>query len=141
MASPRRPSPAEILLFVEATLALSAASLAVRWLPFRAIVRSLGGGRVQPAATAAQPEAIATAVQRASRRLPWRSVCLQQGLAAHWMLRRRGAASRLHYGLRSDAERLSAHVWVTAGGVKVIGEEEVEPHIPVASFPPEELDG
>lgn len=134
-----RPSPLEIALFAEAVAALSMAAFAVRFWPFRWIVRSLGRSDVH--AGKADPTAIATAVRRASRRLPWRSVCFQEGLAAHWMLRRRGVPSRFHYGLRSEAERLSAHVWVTVGNRHVIGEEESNPHAPIASFPIALVDG
>ena len=129
----RRPLPTahEMALFAEAVAALALASLAVRAWPFRWIVRSagLGEGRKR-----VDPQAVTLAVRRASRRLPWRTVCFQEGLAAQWMLRRRGARSTLHYGLRSK-ERLSAHVWVTLDGRAVIGEEYADPHACVAAFP------
>lgn len=134
-----RPWPAigEVALFAEAAAALTLASIAVRLWPFRWIVRSagFGGGEVP-----VDPATIGLAVGRASRRLPWRTVCFQQGLAAHWMLRRRGAPSRLHYGLRSE-EGLSAHVWVTLEGHPVVGEEDSDPHACVATFPPLAVDG
>jgi len=137
MPSRSLPAAGEVALFAEAGVALALASIAVRLWPFRWIVRSagLGGGRGN-----VDPAPIGLAIGRASRRLPWRVVCFQQGLAAHWMLRRRGARSRLHYGLRSE-ERLSAHVWVTLDGQPVIGEEESDPHACVAIFPPLAMDG
>ena len=126
------PGMREFALFAEAAATLTLASIAVRSWPFRWIVRSarLGGG----SGGDPDPEAVGRAVRRASRRMPWRTVCFQEGLAAHWMLRRRGAPSRLHYGLRSK-ERLSAHVWVTLDGHPVIGEEYADPHACVAAFP------
>ena len=129
----------ELALFAEAGVALTGASLAVRMLPFRWIARSAGLGAAARGSVT-DPAAVARAVDRASRRLPWRTVCFQEGLAAHWMLRRRGAPARLHYGIRSETERLSAHVWVTLHGRPVIGEEADEPHSCVATFPPAALD-
>ena len=138
MSSKTAPSPAKFALFAEACAALSVASVAVRFWPFRWIVASTRvSGRRQ---TALDPAPIALAVRRASRRLPWRTVCFQEGLATHWMLRRRGAAAQLHYGVRSDADRLSAHVWVSLRGQPVIGEEQTDLHRCVATFPPRALD-
>ena len=138
MSARSGPGVGELALFAEAWVALTLASLAVRSWPFRWIVgsagfRGRGGGPRDPAA-------IAVAVRRASRRVPWRTVCFQEGLAAQWMLRRRGAPARLHYGIRSDADRLSAHVWVTLRGRPVIGEEREDPHRCVATFPAPVLD-
>lgn len=132
------PSIGEIALFAEAVAALLIAGFAVRFWPFRAIVRSMdwSGGR----GGAVDPAAVATAVRRASRRVPWRTVCFQEGLAVLWLLRRRGAPARLHYGIRNDADRLSAHVWVTLDGLPVIGQEQVDPHSCVATFPAAALD-
>jgi len=73
---------------------------------------------------------------RASRRLPWHTVCFHEGLAAHWMLRRRGLPSRLHYGIRQQGDRLTAHVWVDVAGSAVIGEEKPgTAHSRVAVYP------
>lgn len=132
------PGAREFALFAEACAALSLASLAVRFWPFRWIVASTRiGGRHR---TDLDPVPIALAVRRASRRLPWRIVCFQEGLATHWMLRGRGEAAQLHYGVRSDADRLSAHVWVSLRGQPVIGEEQADPHRCVATFPASTLD-
>jgi hypothetical protein len=77
---------------------------------------------------------VGLAIERAACRLPWRTVCFHQALAAHWMLRRRGYDSRVRYGLR-QGEVLTAHVWVTLGDRVVIGEERDDPHTTVAVFP------
>jgi hypothetical protein len=53
-----------------------------------------------------------------------------------WMLRRRSVPSRLHYGLRQESGRLTAHVWVTVDGQTVIGEEASnQEHSEVGVFP------
>ena len=134
-----RPSWSEIAEFASAAAALSLASLVIAFLPFRIIVRLMGeqGGRSKaPGGDIAI--AIRVAVQRASRRLPWCTVCFQQGLAAHWLLRARGHPSRLHYGLKHDDGRLTAHVWVTLNEETVIGEESGRQHACLAVFPASE---
>ena len=130
-------SRAELAHFAEAAIALALASAAIRLLPFRALVRTMGQGMAKRsrAAGADIDTKVTQAVRRASRRLPWKTVCFHEGLAAHWMLRRRGAPSRVHYGLRPGSSGLSAHVWVTVGDRTVIGEETSDPHVCVAVFP------
>ncbi|MCW3797521.1 lasso peptide biosynthesis B2 protein [Sphingomonas sp. BN140010] len=120
----------------EAAAAVTAASLAIRLLPFRWLVVLMGRADPRGTSTAVDPAHVRVAVRRASRRLPWRTLCFQEGLATHWMLRRRGLASRLHYGIRQQADALSAHVWVEVGGMPVIGAEEpATAHSPVAVYP------
>lgn len=130
------PSRRELALFAEAVATLTAASLAIRLLPFRTLVGTFGGGG-RPASTGAASAAeVRLAVKRASARIPWKTMCFQEGVAAQWMLRRRGKRSVLHYGLRPGPDDLSAHVWISLDGVPVIGEEERDPHVEVAQFPP-----
>ena len=133
---PQPPSLAELRDVAEAAVALTAASLAVSLLPFRWVVRSMGRSDPVESSPWGDFRPVRLAVERASRRLPWRTVCMQQGLAAHWLLRRRGLASRLHYGIASEPSAMKAHVWVMLGGEVVIGERHIDPHVPVASFPP-----
>lgn len=127
----------DVAVAAEAAVALTVAAVAIRLLPFRTLVRTMG--RFQPAGGTRDGQEAAAhvrlAIDRASRRLPWRLVCFQRGLAAHWMLRRRGLPSKLHYGLRQGDDALSAHVWVTLGETAVIGEESDHQHVPVATFP------
>lgn len=129
------PTPRELRDFAEAMVALALASAAVRLLPFRWVVRTMGRGDPAGARREGDTDAVRTAVERAGRRLPWRTVCIQQGLAAHWLLRRRRFASRLHYGILQEPALLKAHVWVTLGEKVVIGEEHGQSHLPVACFP------
>ena len=118
----------------EAVAGLAVATAAIRWLPFRMIVRLIGKS-FPTAAGNSDPNAVSRAVKRAARRLPWRTVCFHEALAAHWMLRRRGHASRVRYGLRQGEQILTAHVWVTVGDRIVIGEEHDNLHTSVAVFP------
>ena len=124
-------------LLIDAICELALASASVALLPFRrAIVR---GSRPLSAAsrTPVTIETVVWAVEAASRRMPWRTVCIEQGLAAQRMLRRRGIDARLHYGARNDHSvgRLEAHVWVTVDGVVVIGESEAGRFAEIAAYP------
>lgn len=131
-----RPSPSEHARALEAAVLLTVASVAIRLLPFRRLVRLMGRAGLAEPSVATDLRSVRVAIERATRRLPWRIVCFPQGLATHWMLRRRRVDSRLHYGIRPDGPRLSAHVWIEAQGEVVIGEEEqTAMHRQVAVFP------
>lgn len=120
-------------LLAEAALQLARAAFAIRFLPFDRAIRSgavrLGEARPVDAA------GVARAVRWAAAVLPFRAVCLQQGVACQAMLRSRGADAKLHYGMAAGTERMEAHVWVTVDGSIVIGEEEAARFRPVATFP------
>jgi hypothetical protein len=120
-------------LIVEAVLTLTATSLAVTFLPFRNAIRF---GSVELGKVGASARDVAWAVEAAARRLPWRIVCLQKGLAAQRMVRRNGHEAHLHYGLRkAEAEgELQAHVWVTVDGQPFIGGAEARDFAPVAVY-------
>jgi hypothetical protein len=129
-----RLSGRELADFVEAACALTFAAAAIRLLPFRTVVRMMNVRR-RPSGTAEAAGEVRLAIRRASRRLPWKIVCFPEGLAAHWMLRRRGAPSLVHYGVRQSNEGLTAHVWVSLGDEVVVGEETTDAHTCVAVFP------
>jgi hypothetical protein len=121
---------------IEAVPTLAAASAALRLMPFRRAIR-FGLVRLGAPSRPKDVDSCIWAVTVAARRLPWRSVCIHQGLAAQRMLRRRGIDARLHYGVRheSSSGKLEAHVWVTAGGLSIIGGEEADGFAEVASYP------
>jgi hypothetical protein len=67
---------------------------------------------------------IAWAVSAVARRLPFRTTCLVEALAAEAMLRRRGFAPTLRIGVREPGfgqTPLDAHAWVECAGSVVIG--------------------
>jgi hypothetical protein len=124
-------------LLAEAVLALAASSAAIRLRAFKRAIRMgslpLAGRR---AAVGDITDDIRWAVETAARNVPWRALCIQQGLALQWMLRRRGVDARLHYGIAKDEiGELQAHVWVAAGGSVVIGGAEAPRFKCVATFP------
>lgn len=132
----RARRPDEKRAIVEAFAALALASAIVKLLPFRIIARR--ASRPVSARSPADPgtvvATVAWAVRAAARRARFRAVCIEQGLAAQSMLRRRGIASTLHYGVARDGDALIAHVWVRWGAVDVVGCEEAPKFRELATF-------
>ena len=112
---------------------LTVVSAALSLLPFKRAIR-LGSVPLAPVSPAAVQD-IVSAVETAARQLPWRIVCIQRGITAQRMLRRRGLDAKLHYGIGSKDDVLAAHVWVSLDGVPVIGGEEATAFAPVGAFP------
>lgn len=130
-----RDRPASPALLAEAGMAILAASLAIRIRPFRTIAEGLERpSEDRPAADRETAYWIRRAVLAWGRRLPWRAKCFEQGLAAAWMLRRRGLAYAVHYGAARRDERLDAHVWVTSGSTPVVGCENHQVFSLLATF-------
>lgn len=132
----------EILLVAEAGVSLTAASLIIAFLPFRAVTKlaaKLGEGKRVPATEQRdQAHGCRWAVEKCARRLPWRAVCFQQGLALQMMLRRRNLSSVLHYGVAQSKNGLKAHVWISVAGEVVLGGETAQSFAELASFPPQQ---
>ena len=117
-------------LLAEAVFELALAAVTIRLLPFSRTLafaaRPLRKDRL------AAPALLAEIVTRAARLVPFRAVCFQQGFALQRMARRRGIDARLHYGVGTDPpykrelgdKGLHAHVWITVGGVGVLGHEQ-----------------
>lgn len=123
---------------IEAGAVLAVASVAIRCLPFPRLLAAAGwrgrGGRPDDAAATARR--IRWATDRVADVAPWRAVCFQRGLAAHWMLRRRGIPSFLHYGIDGRAPGgMSAHVWVTLDGEALLGGADAARHARVLTRP------
>jgi hypothetical protein len=130
--------PNRLLLF-EAAATLALVSVAIRLLPFRRVIsaarqynRPMVCDVVQ---RAYEVRRVRWAVEACADRAPWRAMCFQRGLAVHFILRRRGIASVLHYGVAKSEDGLRAHVWVSESGKAVIGGEEARQFACVASFP------
>lgn len=113
-------------LGLEASLALTVASLAVRLLPdaraARLLGRRLAGDHDAPQSPQAQADAllVGRAVARVADALPWQPVCLPRAIATRAMLRRRAIRATCHLGMVVGLPR-SAHAWVTVNDVVVQG--------------------
>lgn len=121
-------------LLAEAGVTIFAASLAIRLQPFRTLARKLERPPSNAAADAETAYWIRRSVLAWGRRLPWRARCFEQGLAAAWMLRRRGLAYALHYGAAGRDGSLAAHVWVTSGPTPIVGMENSAEFSRLATF-------
>jgi len=121
-------------LLVRAWVVLTMASAAVAVLPFRIAIRfgtrSIGGAKQSLADWIG-------AVETAARYMPWRTMCIEKGLAVQRLLRGSGVDARLHYGARHAAEtgKLEAHVWVTVAAEAVFGGEEATGYAELARYP------
>lgn len=138
-----RAGPRRQALVAEATASMLAARIALLRRPFVHVSKRFGAfvppsdprvAACPPATTAERRLAreIGWAVRAAAPFMPFRSVCLQQAMAGHAMLRRRGVHSVMHFGARrigtseagprgTGTSGIDAHAWLDAGGVKVTG--------------------
>jgi hypothetical protein len=125
------------LLLIRAAAILSLASATVALLSFRRAIRFSNIAIGAPPRRRLPIEDCVWAVEAAARRLPWRAVCIEKGLALQRLLRRGGVDARLHYGARLHpiTDALEAHVWVTVEGEPVIGGEEASNFSEIAIFP------
>lgn len=81
---------------------------------------------------------VGRAVQRAGRRLPWHSTCLDQAIAAQLMLRWRGRPGVAVIGLRPGTSGASwpAHAWLIGSTGTVVGLDPDAEYTPVSGFRP-----
>jgi len=71
------------------------------------------------------------AISRASHRVPWRSDCLVQALAARRWLGRHLVRTQLSIGIKDPrGSALDAHAWLTCGDLIVTG-GDVAPYVPL----------
>ena len=118
--------------YAEACIALLRARLVLLATPSHRHFAAKVPGRI---ATDEERNDIARTIAAAARRLPTRALCYEQALAARMMLKRRGLASRLHFGTGKKDGDLTAHVWLTSGDHIVVGAEEAARHIELAASP------
>ena len=120
----REVGPGGLASLLEAFGWLAVAKVALAWVPVAKVIgwkqRELAQNR---AADPSVLREVRHAVLVVARYAPFGFVCFPQCLAASEMLRRRGIASRLHYGVARDGDKLVTHTWLEAGGETVIGGE------------------
>jgi hypothetical protein len=125
----------------EATTWLALARLAILLMPFPLLARRLGASMQETTQNDDERDRpvlrrVRWAIGAVSRRAPWRCMCLEQGLAAKMMLRRRGLASTFYLGVaRPDSDApAKAHAWLRCGSYYVTGGEGREPFTVVSTF-------
>lgn len=123
-------------LVIESLVALILASTVIRTRSRLKLGAALGGKA--SASRPVAPQTVIVGIRRVihawSRHLPWRTLCFEQGLSAHWLLKRRGYQSTLFYGARLVKGELEAHVWVTSGTLSVIGCENAGDFVVLSQF-------
>ncbi len=129
---------ADWALLAEALFLVTVAAMVVALLPF-ARIGQLASRPAKPAGRPLEPalaQRIRWAVEAVARRMPFRAKCFENGLAAQWMLRRRGYASTLFYGATMKAAvPLAAHVWVRVGDLDIVGCDNAADFTVLARFP------
>jgi hypothetical protein len=132
----RRLEGSRRTLLIRAGWWLSIASAAVALLPFNRAIR-IGCVDLRTPPPSSSADEVVWAIEAASRYLPWRTMCIEQGLAAQRMLRTGGIAAVLHYGVRQhpDIATIEAHVWVCVSGRIVLGAEQAGKFAQVAVYP------
>ncbi len=110
----------------QAIVCLALARLAVLILSFKRVATWLGRYNLEtpvlPLQNPQQALVVAWAVQNSAKSVPWRSECLEQALAAKWMLRKQRISSTLYFGTFYNGYALEAHAWVRCGDLIVTGD-------------------
>ena len=133
-----RRGPADLLLAAEALALLVFFRVCLAAVPVRRIIGTITRGHAEMGGREAEAKASADggASSAIARRVRWavsgaarhsvvEFVCFPQTLAGYTMLRRRGVASTMVYGVaRSPEGELQAHTWLTVGDRTVLGGEE-----------------
>lgn len=133
-ASLTKPAPSR-LLYVEALFAVSTARILVFLLGIRRLGRlATGTAADRSAADCATVTDIRRTIEAWGRRVPFRSKCLEQGVAAAWMLSRRRRPVTLFYGAAMIEGELKAHVWLRSGELDVIGCDNAEDYAVLSQF-------
>lgn len=123
----------------EAMLSLVEATCIVFWLP-GGVMAGMLRRHAAEAPPAARPQdvreaaAVAATVRRLSAKLPRPPRCLTRAVCVHLMLRRRGIAHTVHFGVRKKDGGVEAHAWVSSGGRALIGGRESAGLQPIASY-------
>jgi hypothetical protein len=125
----------------EATAWLALARLAILLLNFRVLSRRLGVAMHEsPLADDERRRPLLRrmrwAIDAVSRRVPWRCMCLERGVAATMMLRTRGIDSTFYLGVAREADGgpVRAHAWVRCGTYFVTGGEDHSRFAVVSTF-------
>jgi hypothetical protein len=125
-------------LFIEACGLILYAWGALNFLPFERIIASLSmNGHGTEPADKVYVRRVRWAVETAARYIPLKLTCLPQALTASWLLRARGFAPTLQYGVATVGTGFEAHAWVELEGLPVVGHRVAQRFTLLTSFPRE----
>ena len=130
--------PNEYLLFIEAWIGLAFARFLTACFPFRVIARMMNTPiikRRNGLAIEIEGPRISTAIRRAGRRSPWRTMCFEQALAARFLLRRRGMGATITFGVcKAETGKINAHAWLDCESKRITGGEDIQRFEIIAVF-------
>jgi hypothetical protein len=126
---------ADRLLVCEAIVMLTLARVIVLTVPFRYVALCLSCRPKTDSADEVLLLRVRKAVTTGARNVPWNAACLPQAMAAKVMLARRGCGSSLHLGADLDGiGKLTAHAWLVAGKIVVVGAAGIPDVAPLVRF-------
>jgi hypothetical protein len=124
----------------EALYQLLLCKLVVLLIPFARHVKTLGVAQCETlredlGQKSTDLSAIRCALRVVPPCLPWKSLCLDQAMAAQKMLARRKLQSTLYLGVaRGDQEGLIAHAWLRSGKHQIVGYQTAISYTIVGSY-------
>ncbi|MDB6129472.1 MAG: hypothetical protein JWM04_579 [Verrucomicrobiales bacterium] len=128
------------LMLLEALVYLLWVKVMLTVTPFRRVAEKLKKSRLEPKSVFAVAEIrvaenVTWAIETVARHVRLGLVCLPQGIAAKWMLERRGLPTKLYIGVKNGVEnKVAAHAWLTAGEMILTGKKEMAGHQVIAVF-------
>lgn len=122
--APRPPTLADVTALPSALVAIARSRLALRTLE----VADIAERNRHAAASHASPDRARLLAGRAAKiipwlaaRVPWRSDCLVQALAAQDWLAASGVPSRIEIGIDRKGDGIEPHAWLSTGDIIVVG--------------------
>lgn len=136
----RHLSLCKVLLALEIILTLALARMLVVFVPFARLAAWLSTPKArQPTAQTTdctQIRRIGSYLHLLGGYTPWRSMCLEQAIAAWLLLQRRGWRSTLYLGVAKHGEELAAHAWLECAGIVVTGNRGKQHFTPIVQLGP-----
>jgi Transglutaminase-like superfamily len=129
--------PRERFVLIEAWILFVAMDLALRMMPFKALLACLNASRLKRETNAhalhpSLPRLIYLVIS-AGRAVPVSVTCLKQALVLSWLLGRRGLRTTIQIGVSSQGGTFTAHAWLEKQGEVIFGlpgEERYHPLLP-----------
>jgi hypothetical protein len=123
-------------LVTDATWAVVTASLRIRLQRFDRVAAwaTAGKNALSTDNSSESPAVVVRAIHACCRRMPWRTLCMEQALAGARLLKKRGYAVELHYGVALREGELLAHVWLRSADLDVLGCDIADQFVDLARF-------
>lgn len=126
--------------FLVAFITTTIFSLLLAFTPKRFVLKRIGSQGVESPSDISEENriiagSVAKSIRRTTRYSPWRVTCFAKGIAAKYLLKRKGIASTLYLGIAKDGvNKLTAHAWLRCGSVIITGKEEMNRFTTITFF-------